>query len=805
MCCRLTITLIALLLGFGQVVAQFLSPGVSHDLALRRAQQLSDISYNLTLQVPPDVDAPVEGKVNIMFTLKERQDVVLDFQGELDSLPVQVNRRNVRLFLEDEHIVVPRHFVRKGKNVVTVCFKCSDQALNRHDDFLYTLFVPDHARSCFPCFDQPDLKAFFHLDLRLPEGWVSISSDEQHPLPTYLFSFTAGRFRRVEAERDGRRLTLLHRETDSLKVAQLPQVFDEMALSLQWLEQYTGISYPFTDYGVVVLPGYQFGGMEHPGAIQLNANTIFLPPSPTPDEEIKRLKLIAHETSHMWFGDLVTMRWFNDVWTKEVFANLMAAKIAEEQFPDVNHDLNFLKTYLVAALQTDRTPGTHPIQQPLENLNQAGLLYGNIIYDKAPVMMRKLEELVGQDAFRRGLQDYLKRYSYANATWDDLMQILDSVSPQAGVGQFSEVWVKQRGMPYVRTEWRAGKLRVGQHDVLERSLVWKQKMKVGVETMQGMRVVDVDMQDSVAEVIFGERPRRIIANYDGRGYGRFEDVYIDSLPTGDATHRYAQMMLLYENVLMGRQTAEQAVDMLIDALQREDNPLVASTACSYLSGLLSRQSTTNDSVEQRLYDLAGSHPLKPLRQQLLRYLGQRAASSAVLQRIRQLWEEQNEPLLSERDYINMAYHLAIMQPKEWQSILERQRARLSNADLLREFDYVSRACNPSQSAQDSLLHSLADVRNRVVEPWTCSLLSLLNSPERASASERFITPALELLPEIQQTGGIFFPSNWLAALLAHHHSRQARQLVDAYLGTHPELSEPLRRKILEQAYYIETN
>ena len=801
--CRLTIAFIALLLGYGQVAAHFLSPGVSRELAVRRAQQLSDITYDLTLLVPSEVDAPVAGMVNILFTLKERQDVVLDFQGELDEFPIDVNRRAVRLQQNDEHIVLPRRYLRKGRNVVTVFFKSSDQALNRHEDFLYTLFVPDHARSCFPCFDQPDLKALFHLDLRLPEGWTAISSDEHHPLPTDLFSFTAGRFPRAEAERDGRRLTLLHRETDSLKVAQLPQVFDEMALSLRWLGQYTGISYPFTDYGAVVLPGYQFGGMEHPGAIQLNANTIFLPPAPTPDEEMKRLKLIAHETAHMWFGDLVTMRWFNDVWTKEVFANLMAAKIAEEQFPDVNHDLNFLKTYQVAALATDRTPGTHPIQQPLDNLNQAGLLYGNIIYDKAPVMMRKLEELVGPEAFRRGLQAYLRRYSYANATWDDLMQILDSVSPQAGVGQFSEVWVKQRGLPLIRTEWRAGKLRVSQRDALGRGLLWKQKMKVGLMTMQGLRVVDVDLQDSVAEVIFGERPRRVVANYDGRGYGQFEDVHIDSLPAGDATHRYAQMMLLYENVLTGRQSVEHGVALLVDALSREDNALVASTACAYLSSLLGRPSATSEDVEQRLYDMACRHPLMPVRRQLLRYLGRRAASPGVLQSMRRLWEAQDNPLLAERDYINMAYHLAIMMPAEWQSILERQRARLKGADIQREFDYVSRACNPSLEAQDSLFRSLADVRNRVVEPWACSLLSLLNSPERASASERFIAPALELLPEIQRTGGIFFPANWLQALLGSHHTRQARRIVDDYLRAHPDLMEPLRLKVQEQAFYID--
>ena len=149
--------------------------------------------------------------------------------------------------------------------------------------------MPDHARSVFPCFDQPDLKARFALTLLLPEQWQAISNGKQtdrqastdlpgidivrfaesDPLPTYLFSFTAGRFDTYTAACDGRDITILYRETDPAKVAQLPQIADEMARSIRWMEQYTGIRQPFAKYGTVVLPGYQFGGMEHPGCIQL--------------------------------------------------------------------------------------------------------------------------------------------------------------------------------------------------------------------------------------------------------------------------------------------------------------------------------------------------------------------------------------------------------------------------------------------------------------------------------------------------------------------------------------------------------
>ena len=154
--------------------------------------------------------------------------------------------------------------------------------------------------------------------------------------------------------------------------------------------------------------------------------------------------MIAHETAHMWFGDLVTMRWFNDVWMKEVFANFMAAKIVNPSFPEVNHDLRFLLAHYPAAYEVDRTAGTNAIRQPLDNLNEAGSLYGAIIYQKAPVIMRHLERLLGADSFRDGLREYLSAHTFANATWTDLIAVLDRRTP-VDLAAWSQVWVETAG------------------------------------------------------------------------------------------------------------------------------------------------------------------------------------------------------------------------------------------------------------------------------------------------------------------------------------------------------------------------
>ena len=117
-----------------------------------------------------------------------------------------------------------------------------------------------------------------------------------------------------------------------------------------------------------------------------------------------RSNLIAHETAHMWFGDLVTMNWFTDVWMKEVFANFMADKIMNPIFPKVNHNLQFFSAHYANAYAEDRSLGSHPIKQNLANLKDAGSLYGSIIYNKAPIMMRQLEASMGKETFQKGIE-----------------------------------------------------------------------------------------------------------------------------------------------------------------------------------------------------------------------------------------------------------------------------------------------------------------------------------------------------------------------------------------------------------------
>lgn len=752
-----------------------LDEGVSWELAEHRKANIDSLCYRLLFRIPEEKSADVEGEETINLHLENIQEVILDFREEADKLhSIEVNEKKCPIDLQNEHIIIPQSLTRKGKNNIRICFTAGNQSLNRRDGYVYTLFVPDRARTVFPCMDQPNMKARFSLELDIPIAWTAVTNSAAtdtiakedgrklirfgttEPLPTYLFAFAAGEFQRVEYEEDDHRIGIYHRETDEKRLSQLCDIGRQVTFSLRWLEDFTGVPYPFSKYDLVILPGFQFGGMEHTGATFYNDNTIFLPQNPTPDEQLRRTELISHETAHMWFGDAVTMNWFDDVWTKEVFANYFAAEITTPQFPDINHDLNWLKTYVTAAISQDRTEGRTSIRQPLDNMRYAGLIYNAIIYNKAPVMMRRMVELMGKKAFRRGIQKYLKEYLYGNATWDDLIAILDSET-DADLKAFSKEWVDEAHWP-----------------------------KYKAETAQDPRI--------------------------GKEYGYFElsqEQCNRLLHTWqkekDGKRRQALLMTLYENYLNNNIGDVPFMHALVEALKTETNPLTSLTIISYMSEPMEGAFHCGETFEEELLQLSHVHPLPAVRTQLLRLLRSKARTQKVIDALYQIWSEASSPLLSENDYMTLAYELAIRLPEKADSIITAQHNRLTNPDRQAQFAFISRAVSPSEEACDTLFKSLKEPKNRRIEPWVLSVLYYLNHPLRQQRAVKYISPALELLPEIQRTGDIFFPGNWCSNLLAGHRSREAYNEVEHFLQTHQEYPELLKNKIKYAKYHLDRN
>ena len=812
-------------------------PGVSRELARQRAATVSGLHYALDFVVPEHPDADIDGRVVIAFDLlDDTAALVVDFTGGADRVrDVSSNGEAAAWRVESEHIVIPADALAQGRNEIEIEFVAGSAALNRNPDYLYSLFVPDRARTAFPIFDQPDLKATFDLTLTVPAGWRALSngavesvspsgSSTTHrfrrsaPISPYVFAFVAGEFESVTRERSGRSMTMLHRETDAAKVERnVEAIFDLHAAAIDWLEDYTGIDHPFEKLDFALIPAFQYNGMEHAGAIFYRARSLMLDEAPSDMDLLGRASLIAHETAHMWFGNLVTMEWFDDVWLKEVFANFMAARMVNPSFPEINHELNFLVRHAPAAYSIDRTAGANPIRQPLANLNEAGQLYGSIIYNKAPIMMRQLELLVGEERLQAGLRQYLNRYAFANASWQDLIDILDATTDD-DLRAWSEVWVNTPGRPVLQRQGEqasggdAGPVLL-QNDPAGSGRVWPQRFGIAVMADAAPRRTSVlsSSRSTPLDALAGESGERLVFNSDGRGYGLFP-ADAGNLLAWDSlgeVERAAELINLYENMLAGADPAPgDYYTALLDIAERETNQLLLGLVLDQLTTIywtllpgdarLDAAAQLETTLWQSMLEQAEASSRK------VRFdaFADIATTPEALRNLRDIWSGsvsiENMPL-SENDLIALAQSLAIRLPAEAETIFAAQLARTENPDNRRRLDFIAPSLSADESVRDAFFASLAQVRQREVEPWVLEALENLHHPLRIAQSEKYVLPSLELLEEIQATGDIFFPSRWLDATLSNHRSSSAVATVNDFLAARPDYNAQLRAKILQAA------
>jgi aminopeptidase N len=816
--------------------------GISESLARERAAALAGVRYELAFTLPERRQQPVEGSLRLTATLGAPRRIVIDFSAPKARVrSVRVGDRDVVPLYTEDHLIIPADATHAGENRVVIEFTAGDEALNRNDDFLYTLFVPARAHLTFPCFDQPDIKARYTLTLDVPVGWEAVANAgesgreadagrvrvrfaETKPLPTYLFGFVAGRFTVDRATRNGRELRMFHRETDAAKVARNREaLFDLHASALGWLEDYTAIPYPFDKFDFILIPSFQFGGMEHAGAVLYNASGLMLDESATQNQLLNRASTIAHETAHMWFGDLVTMRWFNDVWMKEVFANFMAGKIVNPSFPTVNHDLRFLLSNYPDAYSVDRTAGSNPIRQPLTNLNDAGQLYGPIIYEKAPIVMRQLEMIVGDQSFRDGVREYLKKYAFGNATWLDLIRILDAKTP-SNLAAWSRAWVEERGRPEFTTTLRLSKnntierLTMTMNDPLRRRLVWPQRMRITLGYEGGQRDLNVyaSGRDTIVREAAGlPKPLFILPNGGGLAYGLFlldeqsAAYLLASMPRiDDALTRGAAWVTLWDNVLEGRVPPGAFIDAAVRALPDESDEQNAQRVLAYVSRAFWRYLPQDERVARApSLEAALRAGIARANTTSLKSAWFSAFRDDVLTRDGQTWLERlwrrDEKIpglpFVETDEIAMAMELAVREVPGWQQILQAQLERTENPDRKARFAFVMPALSADPQVRNAAFERLRMLESRRREPWVTESLAYLNHPLHEQDSERFVRPGLELLADIQRTGDIFFPSNWTSSILWGHRSPRAAAIVRDFLAEELQFPERLRWTVLSAA------
>ena len=265
--------------------------------------------------------------------------------------------------------------------------------------------------------------------------------------------------------------------------------------------------------------------MEHAGATFLNEDTVLFRAAPNATDHHRRSETVLHELAHQWFGDLVTMRWFDDLWLKEGFAQYMAFHTLAAMEPPDEVWKRFYESIKPIAYNIDATPGTTPIYQQVRNLADAKSAYGPIVYQKAPSLLRVLNYKLGEVPFRDGVRAFLRDHAYANATWTDLIDAFSTSSKQS-LGAWADAWVKQRGMPVVTVQWACAdkvvsKFRIAQQDSLKEGHLWPVSTQVALGNGRTVPATLTGAEAAVPAAIGLPCPDYVFANSGDHGYGRF--------------------------------------------------------------------------------------------------------------------------------------------------------------------------------------------------------------------------------------------------------------------------------------------
>jgi len=811
--------------------------GVESELARQRKLSIADPVYRLKAVVPNNKSDPIMAELGLTFSsLRQDQDLILDFTPPEDAIrTITLNGRPIPWHFINQHIVIAAEQLNKGKNKLFSSFQMGDMSLNRRNDLLYTLFVPDRARTAFPCFDQPDLKGRFAVELDIPPDWDAVANGPlqsrekkadgrsvlvfapSHPLPTYLMAFVTGRLQRVTEERDGRQINIFHQENDPALLGQnIPAIFDEVFSSLAWMENYTGIKYPFEKYDLILVPSFQYGGMEHCGATLYRASHLILDDNATLEQKLSRSGLIAHETAHMWFGDLVTMPWFDEVWLKEVFAGFMADKMVENLYPDIDHRLKFLMGHSPSALSIDRSEGTHPITQGLDNLADAGTLYGHLIYHKAPIVMDQLEKRVGRERVRLALGQYLRDNAYGNAGWDSLIELLAQDDP--GIRKWSRNWVYEAGLPSISVRIDDDRICLNQSDESGHSRLWSQHMGIVVQKGDQARLLEISFEKAREEIALPQdlrSPDLILPAGNGAGYGRifldrqsYGALLSDPMRLPHALWRGAAWLTLWEGSLDGHVRPYDLIQCALHWIESETDPLLLERLLGDLPTLFwcllktDQRNALALECETRVWNEMHHRPES---QRLAffdayRRLGNSSGSVRRLLDVLMRKEQIDGITLSEKKELSLLLNLALFSLPELVTLLDELPQKWTSADHREQLAFLRPLFSDDPQVWLSFFTEiLAKPENREKEPWVLSALSLIHHPLRAPKTRSLIARTLDMLPEIQRTGDIFFPIGWVGETLWGHQSAEAAAMVRRFLETNTTLSKPLRLKVLQGA------
>lgn len=564
--------------------------------AQERAQLISNVHYDIAV----DITGTDEFTTVSTVTFESKAGtthfdlVAAGFEATLDG---EATGRELSLHDGAHTLVVTSHdaYNRTGEGL----HKFTDPVDNK--DYLYTQFEPAMAMKVFAGFDQPDLKATYRVSVTAPERYTVILNEAvtredngdgtstwttviDYPLSTYLICICAGEFERISDTYDagdGRVIELgLYARASLIPHMDAERIFRQTKEGFDFYHANFGRKYPFGDkYDQVFCPEYNMGAMEHVGCVTYRDEYIFTS-EPTPYRLERRNDTILHEMAHMWFGDLVTMQWWDDLWLNESFATWSAATAQTAIGEYADAWTTFASVEKAWAYQQDQLPSTHPIAADAPDIETAEQNFDGITYAKGASVLKQLQAYVGYEEFFAGVRKHFDNHAYANATFADLLGALEEASGRDLSG-WAEQWLRTTGVSVLLPE-------IGETFAVAQEEPRPHRVRVGLYKLEGdavrrIKQVETDIDGERTEIpeLAGIEHDLAIVNDDDLTYAkmrltpehqRFALEHIGEIE--DSLARTVIWSSLWESVRDGELPAREFVRLVAREASRETHPSV---------------------------------------------------------------------------------------------------------------------------------------------------------------------------------------------------------------------------------------
>jgi tricorn protease interacting factor F2/3 len=594
---------------------------------------------NYQIELDFDLEKKIyEGKEKIFLNL-DKEDLIKIDSVDLKIKELKVNDKDVDFEVAQDKILIKNGF-QKGENIIFINFEGELKEvlggiyLSKYKDkeeekyLITTQFEPIEARKAFPCFDDPDKKATFDLTLIFPKDLKAISNTlpieeeilgekkkvifETSPkMSTYLLYIGIGDFYFLEDKYKDVLIRVAFTPKEKLEGAKF--ALENCKKFLSYLEEYFNVPYPLKKLDLIAIPDFAAGAMENWGAITFRENLLLVFEGITPQSAKERIcEVIAHELVHMWFGNLVTMKWWDDLWLNESFATYLAYKAVNHFYPEWRILDKYIVDEVFSALNADALISSHPIKVEVKDPNESTEIFDEISYEKGGSVLRMIENYLGEEKFRDGLRNYIKKFSYQNAQAEDLWNSLEEAS-QVNVKEIMKDYLEKTGFPQVEIKKENGNYLLKQKRFLfleeNKSEIWEIPMVIKSKDKE-IRII-FDKEITVLSDL--ELPIILNKNYSSFFVSNYDDEILkNNLENLEKLSEIDQIHLLHDYeffVRKGEKSLDDFCKILENYFLNLEGKFLLSEAIAYLNFYYY---FTEGSINEKIKNLLEKFSLKVL-------------------------------------------------------------------------------------------------------------------------------------------------------------------------------------------------